>query len=235
MALSKLLVVLGFCLGALGAAGFHAPSDPVEASRQENAEELDASISARSTETLAWPFFAGGLGLLLLGGFLSRRGDGGGAGARDGDGRAVSGSSTWPSERAVPASDPSADGGPGGAAAEGEQATARAEFLTMLEGLRDQVATLDDEKQGLSADDIRGRIDALISGPWFDLTQRNEELMQLLGFAGYARVWEGVATAERLLARCWSMATDGHLEEGLEELPHARENIARAAGEMAAL
>jgi hypothetical protein len=68
---------------------------------------------------------------------------------------------------------------------------------------------------------------------YFDLTTRNDELVQLIGFSDYARVWEGVATAERLLNRCWSMITDGHPEEGLEELPLARRSIEQAADRMA--
>jgi hypothetical protein len=49
----------------------------------------------------------------------------------------------------------------------------------------------------------------------------------VVGFSS-ATVREGVATAERELARVWSLATDGYLEEGLESLPLARRNLEHA-------
>ena len=60
------------------------------------------------------------------------------------------------------------------------------------------------------------------------LTSKHEEIVSLVGFSAYARAWEGVATAERLLARAWSVATDGHLEEARGELPAAREWLEKA-------
>ena len=39
----------------------------------------------------------------------------------------------------------------------------------------------------------------ILSGPFFDLTSKSDALVLQLGFNDYARVWEGVATAERLL------------------------------------
>ena len=56
----------------------------------------------------------------------------------------------------------------------------------------------------------------------------------LLGFSKYAGIWDGVASAERLLSRAWSMATDGHLQEAIEELPRARAQIERACAAMTA-
>ena len=194
---SKGLIVLGLCLGALGAAGFHAPrASPAE----EPAEARDeVPTSARRTEKGAWPLFAGGLALLAVGSFLGRRqaqGAGGGAGQ-----------------------------GQGG----------RAAVRAQIEGIRDAVVDLDEHKAELGDEELRRRIDELLGGAYFDLTSRHDDIAALLGFADYARVWDGVASAERMLARCWSMTTDGHGEEGLEELPRARQNIERAVETMAGL
>ena len=94
--------------------------------------------------------------------------------------------------------------------------------------IRDTVAALDDQRTELSAGEARERIGALLSGDLFDFTSNSDEFVTLLGFKEYARLWEGVANAERLLARCWSMATDGYVEQGIEELPLARKNLDHA-------
>lgn len=108
----------------------------------------------------------------------------------------------------------------------------RAEFRGQIERIRGIVVDLDEKKAQLTRDEITKRIDDLIKSEYFDLTIRHEELMKLLGFTHYARVWEGVATAERLLARVWSLATDGHVEEAIEDLPAARSHLERACEAM---
>ena len=50
----------------------------------------------------------------------------------------------------------------------------------------------------------------------------------MLGMSRYTQVWGGVAVAERLLARSWSLATDGALDEAREEIPLARAQLASA-------
>jgi len=60
------------------------------------------------------------------------------------------------------------------------------------------------------------------------LGQRNEEFLRTLGFEAYVRVWDGFATAERLIARAWSMTADGFAAQGREELPRAHAALARA-------
>jgi len=106
-------------------------------------------------------------------------------------------------------------------------------FLEMITAIRDRVVEIDDGRATLSPEEVRQGIDHLLTNEYFDLTSRNEELIALLGFQDYARVWEGVATAERLLSRAWSMATDGHPEQGFESLPRARTQIEAAAEAMA--
>jgi hypothetical protein len=107
------------------------------------------------------------------------------------------------------------------------------EFAAMLEGIRGEIQAVDDSLDKLTAEEFTRRIDELLKNQYLDLTLRNEELAGLLGFSKYAKIWDGVASAERLLSRAWSMATDGHLEEAIEELPRARTHIERACDAMA--
>ena len=110
----------------------------------------------------------------------------------------------------------------------GDDVESRETLRRQLEVIREIVVDLDENKAELTSDELTERIDQLLKNEYFDLTSRHEELMKLLGFAEYARIWEKVATAERLLARVWSIATDGHLEEALEDLPNARRQLDRA-------
>lgn len=175
--LANLLLVLGFCVGTVGAAGFAEPR-----------------------ESLALPLLAIGLAGVFAGGFLVR----------------------WARRATVDDAAPGAGGrlGP---------------FRDLLEKIRVGVEGLDREKESIPSEVFRDRIDRLLREEYFDLTSRNDELLSIVGFAGYARVWEGVATAERLLARAWSMATDGYVEEGWGEIPIAHEHLERSAKEMAGL
>lgn len=67
--LPNLLIVLGFCLGTIGATGFHSPADSANAVALTGADKP-------STESYAWAFLVGGLAMFGAGGLLSR-------GARD--------------------------------------------------------------------------------------------------------------------------------------------------------
>ncbi len=170
-ALAQFLIVIGFCVAAIGAAGFD-----------------------RTPEPEAIPLFAGGLVALAVGAVLGKR--------------------------AAKASDVAALGsGP----SEGLAIRSR------IEGIRDMVIELDDQKAQLSSADLCARIDSLLRNEYFDLASQNDEIAKALGFSDYAKVWDGIAVAERLLARVWSIATDGFLEEALESLPDARRNLERAA------
>jgi hypothetical protein len=173
--LPNLVIVAGFCLGTLGAAGFDSTREPNAAT-----------------------YFVLGMAILVVGGFWERR------------------------LRRAPV-------------AAGDHGSSLAGFVSAVEAIRGKIVQLDDGRGSLHPDEIHSRIDRLLGEEFFDLTSRNEELIALVGFNSYAKAWDGVATAERLLARCWSMITDGFADEGLEELPLARAAIDRAATEFAAL
>lgn len=112
---------------------------------------------------------------------------------------------------------------------DGEQTSgAGDDHMRLISTIRDTVAELDDKKNAMPQQELCARIDDLLNGAFFDLVDKREALLDRLGFADYAKVWEGVATAERQLARVWSIATDGHLAQALEDLPAARVNIDRA-------
>jgi hypothetical protein len=168
--LYRALLVTGFCLGAVGAAGF---TDPVE--------------------PLAWPFFLSGVGATVVGGLLLRR------------------------EQRRRAEAESRGG-----------EFSRAGLAAALAPIAREVVRLDDEKDAVEREEFCARIDALLVGPYFELGNRNEEYIRALGPATFARVWEGFAISERLLARAWSIATDDHFEEACAELPRARAGIVLA-------
>ena len=174
--LVTLILVVGFCLATVGAAGFD-----------------------KETESLALPFFAGGLFLTAVGGFAWRQ-----------------------ARRAAPASEGGGD-------------VRVAGLVQGLETIVEDVRQLDGRKSALSAEDFRQRLDEISSGDFFDLTSRSEEYVGILGFRCYARVWDGVAVGERLLYRAWSMATDGHQEEAMAELPLALRALERGLEEARAL
>ena len=173
--LPNVLIVGGFCLATLGAAGFDAQREPNAAT-----------------------YLVLGMIVLVVGGVWDRR---------------MKRSTTE-----------TVDHG-----------SSLAGFVTTVEAIRGKVVQLDDGKGTLHPDEIHSRIDHLMGEEFFDLTSRHEELIALVGFNAYAKAWDGIATAERLLARCWSMITDGFAEEGLEELPLARAAIDQAATEFAGL
>ena len=118
---------------------------------------------------------------------------------------------------------------------EAEDAGSKSAFTGLLEEIRREIHGLDDSRNDLSAEELTERIDTLLKEQYFDLTTRHEELAALLGFSKYAGIWDGVASAERLISRAWSMATDGHLDEAIEELPRARAQIDRACAAIAGL
>ena len=106
------------------------------------------------------------------------------------------------------------------------------DFASLLAEISREIRLLDDSRAGLAQAELTERINSLLKNQYFDLTSRNEELAALLGFSVYATIWDGVASAERLLLRAWSMATDEHLDEAIQELPRARSHIERACAAM---
>jgi len=172
--LPNVVIVVGFCAGSLGAAGFAEPRE-------------DYSLT----------LFVIGMALLVIGGLWGRR------------------------VRRSPSA--------------GARGWSLASFLGAVEAIRDKVVELDDGRAQLAPDEIHQRIDDLLRDEYFDLTSRNDELIALVGFNAYAKAWDDVASAERLLARCWSMITDDFVEEGTSELPLARRHLDHAVAAFAGL
>ncbi|RMH04333.1 MAG: hypothetical protein D6702_03405 [Planctomycetota bacterium] len=112
---------------------------------------------------------------------------------------------------------------------------APAGLAAALTEIQREVQSLAAAAAGLGPAELAARIDPILSGPCFELGSRNEAYARLLGAEAFARVWSGFAVAERLLARAWSMATDGFPEEARAELPRAEEAISAACREAAAL
>jgi len=206
--LSSLLMVIGFCVGTLGAAGFQTPRlidaaestdgrvDSAEsAPASERAPAVEESREAGGFETLAWPLFLSGIGAMLVGWILKFI-------------------------LATRTRDEVAHGA-------GDLTGTQAILLGIL-SLRDQVSGI---ASGTDPGDTQEQVGALLSGDFFDFTARHEEFATALGFTDYARIWDGVARSERILARSWSMLADGHEEEGLAELPLALASLEEAARE----
>ena len=175
---ANFLVVFGVCVGALGASGFHTPSQG-GGTRENNALTL----------------FALGTTALAVGGYITLQG-----------------------RRAT--------------AAPGVGGTGKRAILAEIEAIQAIVTELDAKKHELGPHETNERIGALLAAEYFDLTSKSDELIQLIGFNQYARIWDGVAVAERLLARAWSMYTDGHPDEAAQELPLARAALDNAVEAM---
>ncbi|KAA3604866.1 MAG: hypothetical protein DWQ01_19860 [Planctomycetota bacterium] len=195
--LANALLVCGFCLGTVGAAGFRQAEILEGEGEQAGTETREGGQESGSVAA-----FGVGLFLIAAGGILARQAK----------------RSQW----------------------NGNQANASAHtgldfFRNKMAAIYDEVGRLEEERATLASEDFRQRLDALFTGDCFDLGSRHEELASLVGFAQYAKVWDGFATGERLLSRAWSLATDGHLAEALEEIPVARKHLQRSAEAMAGL
>ena len=167
--LANSILILGVCLGVIGAAGF---TEPVQDG--------------------AYAFFAAGILGCIIGGVLVRRAT------------RVGGAGTHHAAAAV------------------------GDLQQRVESIARRVGTLEESMTQMEGPAFCAEIDDLLAGEYFELGSRSEEYTQLLGFSAYAQVWGGVAVAERLLARAWSIATDGHLDEAREEVPLARAQLAGA-------
>ena len=170
MLVANLFLVIGFCLGTVGAAGF-----------------------GPETQDLAWPFLIAGSGLMVVGAFLRRR--------------ALKGLVDTQSV--------------GQGSMEKLQAG--------LTSVQNQMQALCLEMDSMQEVDFRSRLDSVLEETVFDLTKDSEDYLSEFGFAQYARVWDGIAVGERLLARAWSMATDGHIAEAREEVRLSLAEFSRAS------
>jgi hypothetical protein len=104
----------------------------------------------------------------------------------------------------------------------------RAGLATELDALLNSAQELSGAADRLEGQVLVARLEALAVS-WSAIGVRNEEYQRLLGLKDYVRVWDGFATGERLLARAWSMAADGYVEEARLELPKACAHLERAA------
>jgi len=110
----------------------------------------------------------------------------------------------------------------------GADALSLAGIAVALEAIAAEVTAIDEARETIEGEELCTRIDTLLTGAYFELGARNEDYARILGPATFARIWEGFAISERLLARTWSIATDGHLDEARAELPRARAGIEAA-------
>lgn len=113
-------------------------------------------------------------------------------------------------------------------AEQGASTSAKRETLERVAHIRDTVRSLYERMPELDAPTAANELSGIIEGELFDLTSSSEEFLARVGFKDYAAIWDGVATGERLLARAWSMCTDGFPDEGREELGHALAAFERA-------
>ncbi|HPF12820.1 MAG TPA: hypothetical protein P5218_03090 [Planctomycetota bacterium] len=188
--LARILVLIGFCLGTLGAAGFHSPKlsatsiptvDPTAPEGTPPVEPDAALLESKQEKGAPW-YFGAGLGLLLLGGgylkFAGKTTSVAGAGAQEG----------------------------------------RADLKRRIQEVHSELVQLSMSARDLSPVQMRGVINDLNEGALYELTSEFERWTQLLGFEDYARIWAHVATGERLTNRAWTLYADGFPLEGREEL-----------------
>jgi hypothetical protein len=164
--IGNLLLILGVCLGTVGAAGF---TDPPE----------DGSYG----------MFGAAMVLVVAGGLTVRR---------------ATRSSTAGTEHL---------------------AAAVGDLQLKVQSIAQRVGEIDEAKDSLSSEEFCSQVDDLLTGEYFELGARNEEYQSMLGFSKYSKVWSGIAVCERLLARAWSIATDGHFDEAKAEMPLAKAEI----------
>lgn len=169
VALANSILILGVCLGVIGAAGL---TDPVQDG--------------------AYGFFAAGTVACVAGGVIFRRAT-----------RAGGESSAY-------------------------AAAAVGDLQQRLESIARRVSSIEERMSELEGPAFCDEVNGLLVGEYFELGSRAEEFSQLLGMSRYTQIWGGVAVAERLLARAWSMATDGALDEAREEIPLVRAQLAGA-------
>lgn len=101
---------------------------------------------------------------------------------------------------------------------------------TLRDGVRDAAEGIRELAGAASAmplEAIKTRIEQLQHLGPDRVAESQEAIVARVGFAKYADVMAPLATAERLLYRAWSAATDGHRPECLRSLadavPHAEE------------
>ena len=92
-----------------------------------------------------------------------------------------------------------------------------------IAAVRDQLVSLHGNATAMGRAQVQKELTELIEGPMYDLTSEFEHWTKLLGFETYTRIWEHVASGERLTHRAWTLYTDGYPEEGHPEIQFAHE------------
>ena len=107
-----------------------------------------------------------------------------------------------------------------------------------LEHVAREVEALAGEAVSADFEAVKKKVEGLI---WLGperLGQAQEAVAARIGFAAYAEVMAPLATAERLMYRAWSAATDGHRPETINSLsaavPYAKEAASLAKGKLGA-
>ena len=101
-------------------------------------------------------------------------------------------------------------------------------LLAAVEQIEREVVRLEQDMADLDARAFAERVDDVLKDRCHPLGLLNEDYLRVLGAAAYTRVWDGFANGERLLARAWSMAADGFLDEARAEVPKALAHFRRA-------
>ena len=107
----------------------------------------------------------------------------------------------------------------------------------LMEGARQSLLALHAEAEQAPAGHDRAhlimtRVAALQRSHMNPLIESRQRMRARLGLAGFARVMDRFASAERQVNRAWSAAADGDDEEALVCLPLAAESLAEAMSRM---
>ncbi|MDF1838744.1 MAG: hypothetical protein P1V35_12810 [Planctomycetota bacterium] len=202
---ANILIIFGLCLGTLGAAGFHSPS--ISANGQQGTEVTDPGTTTENAAAASGdsaPSRESEAMLFFLGG----------VGLLIGGGvlsKFASGS---------------------GAIAQEEQHAQGAALLGQLGHIEEVLRALHGKAATMDHAELHKEITVISEGPIYDLTSEFEHWTEILGFDRYSKVWTGVAAGERLVHRAWSMDTDGHSEEAIEELRFAADAFSDALAQL---
>ncbi|MCB9919636.1 MAG: hypothetical protein H6832_14630 [Planctomycetes bacterium] len=112
-------------------------------------------------------------------------------------------------------------------AASSTHKTSFASLHDAVSKIRNSVTQIERETQNADRTTILAHLDEVLTQCSM-LGARNEEYLKALGPDRYVRIWDGFATAERLLARAWSMTADGFPDDAKAEIPRALLALERA-------
>lgn len=84
---------------------------------------------------------------------------------------------------------------------------------TSLARIVDNISRLNAQKQSISTDDMRHRIDELFTDDLTSFVEARQSIAQVHGLQVYADVMSYFAAGERYLNRVWSASADGYVDE----------------------